>query len=153
MSAKDYPANRRFRSEFSHKNNQNLRRATGDVMLARNAVWKSGLAEVLKDWVDQLESLINLFADFSAGQDDFARHEDQQDNLGLHHTVNKTRKQFRLIGRESMMTGGKTFETDGKLDVARSDNVLNLEVRELGVEAKLLNDTRVLARGESAIVL
>lgn len=47
---------------------------------------------------------------------------------------------------------GKALETDWELDVARPDNVLDLEVCELCVEAELLNDTSVLARGKLRIV-
>ena len=39
------------------------------------------------------------------------------------------------------MTVGKTLETDGEFDVTRSDDVLDLELGELGVKAQLLNDT------------
>ena len=47
----------------------------------------------------------------------------------------------------------KTLQTDGELDVARADDVLDLELRELGVEAQLLHDARVLARREARVVL
>lgn len=50
------------------------------------------------------------------------------------------------------MATGKAFKANGELDVARTHNVLNLEVGELGVEAKLLDDTRILARGELGII-
>lgn len=44
-----------------------------------------------------------------------------------------------------MMLRCKALETDWELDVATTDNVLNLEIGELGVEAKLLDDSSVLA--------
>jgi hypothetical protein len=47
----------------------------------------------------------------------------------------------------------KTFETNGELDVARTNDVLDLEIRELGIEAKLLNDAGVFPRGELGVVL
>ena len=47
----------------------------------------------------------------------------------------------------------KAFETDRELHVARADDVLNLEVGELCVEAELLDDTRVLARRQLAVGL
>jgi hypothetical protein len=50
------------------------------------------------------------------------------------------------------MAGSKTLQTDGELDVTRADNVLNLKVGELGVEAELLDDTSVLARGQLRVV-
>lgn len=52
-----------------------------------------------------------------------------------------------------MMATGETFQADGELDIARSDNVLDLKVGELGVETKLLDDARVLARSELGIIL
>ena len=51
-----------------------------------------------------------------------------------------------------MMTRSETLETNRKLDVARPDNVLNLEIREFGVEAELLDDASIFARGKLAIV-
>lgn len=47
----------------------------------------------------------------------------------------------------------KTLQTDRELYIARSNDVLDLEVRELGVEAKLLNDTSILAGSELGIIL
>ena len=52
-----------------------------------------------------------------------------------------------------MVARSETLETDGELDVARSDNVLNLEIRELRVETKLLDDAGVFARCELRVVL
>lgn len=41
----------------------------------------------------------------------------------------------------------QTLQTDGELHgVTRTNDVLNLELGELGIEAKLLHDTRVLVR-------
>jgi hypothetical protein len=45
-----------------------------------------------------------------------------------------------------VMLGGKTLETNWKLDVAGTHDVLDLEIGEFCVEAKFLNDTGVLAR-------
>lgn len=47
----------------------------------------------------------------------------------------------------------EAFETDGELDVARSDNVLDLKVHELGREAELLDDAGVLARCQARELL
>lgn len=52
-----------------------------------------------------------------------------------------------------MVTRGQTLQTDGELDVAGADDVLDLKVRELGIEAKLLDDARVLAGGQLGVVL
>ena len=52
-----------------------------------------------------------------------------------------------------MMATSKTFETDGEFDVARANDVLDLKVRELCVEPKLLNDPSVLAGRKLGIIL
>lgn len=50
------------------------------------------------------------------------------------------------------MLGRKTLEADGELDVAGADDVLDLEIRKLGIEAKLLDDAGILARRELGII-
>ena len=102
--------------------------------------------------VDQLEGLVDLLTNFGTGQDDLATDEDEQDDLRLHHAIDETREELRLVRAEVVMATSQTFETDGELDVARSDNVLDLEVGELGVEAKLLDNTSVFTRGQLRIV-
>jgi hypothetical protein len=57
-----------------------------------------------------------------------AGNEDEQDDLGLHHAVDETREQLRLVRRESVMARGKTLQANGELDVAGANDVLNLEV-------------------------
>lgn len=93
--------------------------------------------------VDQFKRLVNLFADLSSSQDDFATDEDQKDDLGLHHAVDKTGEEFRFVRAEVVMATRETLKTDGELDVAGSDNVLDLEIRELGIEAEFLDNTSV----------
>ena len=105
--------------------------------------WPTG-----KHRVDHLECLVNLLSHLGASQHNLAANEDQQYDLGLHHAIDETRKEFGLVRAEVVMSAGEAFEADGKLDVARADDVLDLEVRELGVEPKLLNDPSVLARGK-----
>lgn len=99
----------------------------------------------LKHRVDHFKSLIDLFSDLRTGQDNLAGNEDEENNLRLDHTIDKTREQFRFIRTEIVMARCKTLQTDRKLDIARADNVLNLEIRKLGVEAELLNDARILS--------
>lgn len=106
----------------------------------------------LKHRVDHLKSLINLFSYFGTCQDNLARYKDEQHNLGLDHAINQTGEQLRLIGAKVVMARGKTFETDRELDVTGADNILDLEIRELGVETELLNDTGIFARGQLGIV-
>lgn len=103
--------------------------------------------------IDQLESRINLLTHFGASQNDLTTDEDQEHNLGLHHAVDQTREEFRLVGAEMVVTRGQTLQTDGELDIAGADDVLDLEVRELGVETKLLDDTRVLAGCQLGVIL
>jgi len=113
----------------------------------------SGLAEVRQDRVDEFEGLVDLLANFRSSEDDLAAYEDEQHNLRLHHTVNQTREQFGLVGREHVMTAGKTLKTNREFNVATADDVLNLEVREFGIEAKLLDDTCILATSKFAVIL
>lgn len=51
------------------------------------------------------------------------------------------------------MAVGQTLKTNRELDVARTDDVLDLELGELGVEPELLHDPRVLAGSETRVVL
>ena len=92
--------------------------------------------------------MIDLLSNLGTSQDNLAADEDQEHNLGLDHTIDQTREQLRLVRAKVVMTAGKTFETDRELDVARADNVLDLEIREFCVEAKLLYDTSIFARGK-----
>ena len=106
----------------------------------------------LQHRVDHFEGLVDLLTHFRAGEDDLTADEDQEHNLGLDHAVDETREQLGLVRAEVVMLGSKTLETDGELDVARTDDVLDLEVRELGVEAELLDDTSVLARRKLRVI-
>lgn len=103
--------------------------------------------------VDQLESLVDLLADFSTSQDNLAADENQENDLGLHHAIDQTREQLRLVGAEVVVTRGQSLQTDGELDVAGADDILDLEIGKLGVETKLLDNTRILARGQLGIIL
>ena len=55
------------------------------------------LSELTEYRVDRLESFVNFLADFGAGKNDLARNEDQQDDLGVDHPVNQTRKQLWFV--------------------------------------------------------
>ena len=60
---------------------------------------------------------------------------------------------LRLVAAELSVAVRKTLQADGELDVTTADDVLNLELRELGVEAELLDNTRILARRQPRVVL
>jgi hypothetical protein len=103
------------------------------------------------------------------GQNNLARDKDEQDYFGLVHAVDQAREELyiastniteqcqsthlRLVRREISVGIGQALQSNGKLDIARSDNVLDLKVLELGVEAELLDDAGVLASGQSRVVL
>ena len=57
-----------------------------------------------------------------------------------------------LVTAELTVRVRQTLETDGELDVTRADDVLDLELGELGVEAKLLDNTRILARRQTRVI-
>lgn len=67
--------------------------------------------------IDQIEGLVDLFSDLGARQHDFARDKDEQDHLGLDHTVNETGKELRLVRRVNSVAVGETLESDGKADI------------------------------------
>lgn len=110
------------------------------------------MVQTLQHRIDKLKGLIDLLTDLGTGENNLARDEDQQHDLGFHHAVDETREQLRLVRAEVVMLGSKTFKSDGKLDVARANDVLDLEIGKLGIETKLLNDTSVLAASKLAIV-
>ena len=97
--------------------------------------------------MNQLERLMNLIPDLGTSKDDFAAHEEQKHYLGLDHPVDETREQLRLVRGEVVVARSQTVQTDGELDVARTDHVLDLEVRELSFEAcvRRINDVVSLA--------
>jgi len=99
----------------------------------------------LKHGVDHLKRLVDLLPHLRACQYDLPAHKDQKHNLGLDHPVDETGEQLGLVGAEHVMTAGKTFKTDREFDIAGTNDVLDLEVGELCVEAKLLDDSRIYA--------
>lgn len=111
------------------------------------------LSEILQCWIDCLEGLVDLFSNLGASEHDLTTDEYQQDDLGLDHSVDKAREELRLIGTERMMLGSKTFKSNRELDVAGSNDVLNLEICELGIEAQLLNDSSILSAGKLRVIL
>ena len=103
------------------------------------------IQHTLKHRVDHFKGLVDLFTNFGTSQDNLAADEYQEHNLRLDHSVDETREQLRFVRAEVVMARSKTFQTDWELDVARADNVLDLEIRELCIEAELLNDASILS--------
>lgn len=99
----------------------------------------------LEHGVDHLKGLIDLLANLSTSQDNLATDEDQKNDLGLDHSIDETREQLGLVRAEIVMARSQTLQTDRELNVARADNVLDLEIRKLGVETKLLDDASILS--------
>jgi hypothetical protein len=105
-----------------------------------------------------------------ASENDLSRHEDKKYDFRFDHTINKPRKKLQrdqlvdqgcarfkttylwLITTKLSVAVCKTLKTNRKLDVAAADDVLNLEFRELGIKAKLLDNARVLARRQARVV-
>ena len=100
----------------------------------------------MKHRVDHLEGLVDLLPNFRTRQDDLATDENEQDDLGFDHSVDQAREQLRLIGAEVMMARCQSLQANGELDVTGANDVLDLEIRELRIEAKLLDDTGILSR-------
>lgn len=54
-------------------------------------------AEIVQHRVDHFESLVNLLSDFRTSQDNLATDEDEEYNLRLDHTIDKTREELGLV--------------------------------------------------------
>jgi hypothetical protein len=96
-------------------------------------------------------------------ENDLSRHKDKKNNFRFDHAINEPGKKLQrgqledqgerdtrttylwFITTELSVTVCETLKTNRKLDVAAANDVLNLEFRKFGVEAKLLDDARVLA--------
>lgn len=61
----------------------------------------------------------------------------------------RDREKLGLVTTELSVAVCKTLKTNRKLDIAAAHDVLDLELRKLGVKTKLLDDARVLARRQA----
>lgn len=59
---------------------------------------------------------------------------------------------LRLVAAELSVAVCKTLESDRELDITTAHDILNLELRKLGIEAQLLDNPRVLARRQTRVV-
>lgn len=127
---------------------------TGDpfVIHSWHSKVDSDLAKVGEHGIDKVEGLVDFLADLGTSQNEFSGDEHEKHDFRSHHAVDEAREQFGFVGAEHMVAAGQTLKTNWKLDVARPDDVLNLELGEFSVEAELLIDTRVLATCKLAVV-
>jgi hypothetical protein len=98
------------------------------------------LAEFLKHHVDSLKSQLDVISSFGSGENDLPGGKDQKDDFGFNHAINQPRKEFGLIGAELLMAVAQVLERYRELDIARTDNVLYLEILQLDVVASHLFD-------------
>mmetsp|Transcript_16899 Transcript_16899/g.34227 ORF Transcript_16899/g.34227 Transcript_16899/m.34227 type:complete len:248 (-) Transcript_16899:122-865(-) len=110
-------------------------------------------SELLQHGVDLLERSVDLLARLAARQHHLARDENEQDDLGLHHSVYQPGEELRFVARVVAVLVGETLEADRELDIARADHVLDLPVGEARGEVELLDDASVSARPQSRVCL
>mmetsp|Transcript_4710 Transcript_4710/g.13535 ORF Transcript_4710/g.13535 Transcript_4710/m.13535 type:complete len:450 (-) Transcript_4710:281-1630(-) len=111
------------------------------------------LPVLLEHGVDLLKRLVYLLPLLGTRQHHLATHKDEQHNLRLGHPVNQTGKQLGLVGAEHAVARRQPLQPNGKLDIAASHHVLNLELLETHWISQLLQDTGKLARRQPGHVL
>ena len=88
-----------------------------------------------------MESLLKLFNRLSASYHQFARHKDQNADLGTKHLVDQPRKNLRLVRAVRDVVQGKGLEFDRKAHVDCSQHVLDAELSEFHLlKANLADD-------------
>lgn len=127
---------------------------TGDAFVIHGWHIKVGsdIAKVGEHGIDKVEGLVDFLADLGTSQDEFSTDENKKHDFGSHHAIDETREEFGFVGAEHMVAAGQTLKTNWKLDVARPNDIVNLELGEFSVEAQLLTDTSVVATCKLAIV-
>lgn len=63
----------------------------------------SVLSEAVQDRVNVLQTFGNLALRLGSGENDFAVHENEEDNSRLNHSIDQPWKQLWLVGRELPM--------------------------------------------------
>jgi hypothetical protein len=79
--------------------------------------------------------VVDIVSDLGTGDDNLSADKDQEHDLGPDHAIDETREQLRLVGAEVVVARSQALETNGELDVTRTDNILDLEVRKFCIEA------------------
>lgn len=96
------------------------------------------LSEAEQNRVDEVETLQDVAAGLGASEDDLSVDKDQHDQTWLHHAVDETGKELRLIGTELAVHAMQTLQTNGETQIDGGHNILEAIVAELDWEAQLL---------------
>ena len=103
------------------------------------------LDKELKCRLNLLESSIDILPGLCASENDLARSENEETDLGVVHVINQTWESIRVeiaVGR--VVTLVKTFQLDFKVNGARTNHVLDLEIRQFDLIAHLLNRSSIV---------
>ena len=97
--------------------------------------------EFSQDWLDIVKCFIDIFLFLSSCQDNFSRHKDEHYNFGLNHSVDHSRKKFRLISAKLAMNGSKNLQSNREFHITGCNHVLNFEIFKFGtIPIYLWND-------------
>lgn len=92
------------------------------------------------------EAFHNFSLGFGASEHNLAIDKDQQHYTRFHHSVNESRKQFRLIRAELAVDLVQLFQSNGKPQVNGSNEVLYFKLIKLNNVAQLLHYSGKLSR-------
>mmetsp|Transcript_24259 Transcript_24259/g.54551 ORF Transcript_24259/g.54551 Transcript_24259/m.54551 type:complete len:233 (-) Transcript_24259:38-736(-) len=107
----------------------------------------------MQSMVNRSEGNVDVPLVLGPGQDDLPGHEDEQHNLRHQHAIDEAREQLGLVAAIVLMGIRKLLQTNGEAHIARSNNVLDLELSELRAESELLNDASKLPRRQPCALL
>eukprot|EP00960_Hanusia_phi_P060127 764413-Hanusia_phi.AAC.5 len=125
----------------------------------------------MQSMVNRSEGNVDVPLVLGPGQDDLPGHEDEQHNLTSafthksrqhresrsdlrhQHAIDEAREQLGLVAAIVLMGIRKLLQTNGEAHIARSNNVLDLELSELRAESELLNDASKLPRRQPCALL
>ena len=92
---------------------------------------------LFEHWVEIGVGVVNVLPLFRTCEYDLAANENENHDLGLHHAVDEAGEDLRLVAAVLVVCVGQWLETNREANVARSHNVLNLELSEAQVETDL----------------